>query len=193
MLQREGRRHAFLAAEVCLEELPDPEGGGAISSTAVRARLALGDLAGVQRLLGRPLSVLGEVVPGDRRGRTIGFPTCNLDLEGCARPPRGVYAVWARTIDALGRPGPCWPGVANLGRRPTVCPEQSQDLLEVHLLEGGRDLYGELLEVAFLARLREEQRFADLPALKAQIARDAAGARALLVAGQGPQAFQPAS
>ena len=190
LLQQLGARHGFEAREVELEVHDD-----VISSTAIRTRLAEGDLAGARELLGRPVSVLGRVVEGDQRGRTLGFPTANLDLSGAARPPRGVYAAWARITDdplRLDGPEPPLPAVVNIGRRPTFHPEGAVDLVEVHLLEppppppGAApdphplDLYGRWLEVTFTDRLRDERRFEGLEALVAQIQRDVAQARALL-------------
>jgi riboflavin kinase/FMN adenylyltransferase len=128
-------------------------------------------------MLGYPYELDGVVRPGDRRGRTIGFPTANV--HPLARRPMlpaiGVYVVKA----GLRRGGnTVWlPAVANLGRRPTF--DGKGVLLEVHLLEGGSDLYGERLRVAFLERLRGEEKFASIDALKSQIARDCERARAV--------------
>lgn len=147
------------------------------SSTAIRTALAEGRLDRANAMLGYPFELEGVVRPGDRRGRTIGFPTANVHPLGRRPmlPAIGVYAVQAglrqggRTV---------WlPAVANLGRRPTF--DGKSILLEVHLLEGGRDLYGKRLRVAFLERLRGEQRFSGLDELKAQIARDCERARAI--------------
>src|SRR5690606_13602006 len=115
LLARLGERHGFTA-----EALPLVSSGGArASSTAVREALQQGDLERAAGLLGRPVSVMGPVVAGHQRGRTIGFPTANVDLGAALRPPRGVYAVRARTVvDHVD--GPLLPAVANVGRRPTV-------------------------------------------------------------------------
>lgn len=177
LLARLGERHGFTAEAVPLVS----PGGARVSSTAVRDALARGDLERAARLLGRPVSVMGPVVPGHQRGRTIGFPTANVDLGAALRPPRGVYAVRARTVRDHAD-GPLRPAVANVGRRPTVAGAEPQDLVEVHLLEGGGDLYGQDLEVVFVERLRDEQRFDGLEALRAQIARDVERARAVLAA-----------
>jgi riboflavin kinase/FMN adenylyltransferase len=153
--------------------------GATVSSTRIREALADGDVALANRLLGRPYTIEGVVRPGDRRGRTIGFPTANVDPLGRRPllPAVGVYAVRAG-LCRRGGEGIAWhPAVANFGRRPTV--DGRTLLLEVHLLEGGRDLYGERLRVAFLERLRGEQKFASLDELKAQIARDSERARAI--------------
>ena len=166
-LQALGEEFGFEAHEVALLRQDE-----VVSSTVVRERLAAGDLAAVADLLGRPVTVLGTVVQGDQRGRTLGFPTANLDLNHAARPGSGVYAARARTDD-----GPWLPAVVNIGRRPTFHPEADVDLVEVHLLEGGRDLYGQALEVWFVAKLRDERRFDGPQALKAQIDADIAQAR----------------
>lgn len=177
LLSELGRRHGFEAREVELEVMDD-----VISSTAIRERIAAGDLTGASELLGRPVSVLGRVVEGDRRGRQLGFPTANLDLRGSARPPRGVYAARARvTGDPLALGVPQVPAVVNVGRRPTFKPEGELDLVEVHLLEPpAEELYGRWLEVSFVARLRDERRFAGPAELVAQINKDIADARRLL-------------
>jgi riboflavin kinase/FMN adenylyltransferase len=151
--------------------------GDVCSSTAIRAFLAEGRIAHANAMLGYPYELDGVVRPGDRRGRTIGFPTANV--HPLARRPMlpaiGVYVVKA----GLRRGGnTVWlPAVANLGRRPTF--DGKGVLLEVHLLEGGSDLYGERLRVAFLERLRGEEKFASIDALKSQIARDCERARAV--------------
>lgn len=151
--------------------------GEVCSSTAIRAALADGRVEHAAAMLGYPFELEGVVRAGDRRGRTIGFPTANV--HPLARrpmlPASGVYAVRA----GLRRAGRlAWlPAVANLGRRPTF--DGRGLLLEVHLLEGGAELYGERLRVAFLERLRGEQKFAGIEELKAQIARDCERARAV--------------
>ena len=155
----------------------------AVSSTAIREAVELGDLAGAERMLGRPVSVYGQVVRGDGIGLSLGFPTANLNPHHELLPPTGVYAGWAR-LDPLNqndRDAKPLPAVANIGFRPTldgVRPERP--LFEVHLLEGGRDLYDQHLEFEFAARLREEQRFENLKALTHQIALDCEAARQLL-------------
>ena len=147
------------------------------SSTWAREALAAGDLAAVDGVLGRPHSIEGVVVEGDRRGRTIGFPTANIGHIEEALPANGVYAVRA---DRAGQPFA--DGVANVGVRPTV-DDGGHRSVEVHLFdldEADRDLYGTTLRVHFVARLRDERRFSGLDALKAQIALDGAAARAAL-------------
>lgn len=175
LLERMGAEHGFRAEEVTLETGE----GEVISSTAVRSALLEGDLERCAQLLGRPVGYLAPVVQGDQRGRSLGFPTANLALDPrVATPPRGVYAARARVIEA-GEEGPLLPAVVNVGRRPTF-KDHDPDLAEVHLLEGGRDLYGLSLEVHFLARLRGEQRFNGPEELKAQIERDIQAAQRVL-------------
>ncbi|MCU0796957.1 MAG: riboflavin biosynthesis protein RibF [Akkermansiaceae bacterium] len=150
--------------------------GERISSTRIRQAIRDGNLSSAAAMLGRPYKVSGKVVQGRQLGRQLGFPTANLEKSEEQYPPDGVWAVWVRTAE-----GGCHPGVANLGIRPTV--DEGERSLEVHLIEGGRDLYGQVLEVEWVAWLRGEQRFSSLDELKGAIARDAAAAGALL--GQG--------
>ena len=151
--------------------------GMACSSTEIRRALADGLVERAATLLGYPYQIEGVVRPGDQRGRTIGFPTANVHPlpRRPLLPATGVYAVEAGV--RLGREIVWRPAVANLGRRPTF--DGRSLLLEVHLLEGGGDLYGQRLRVAFKHRLRGEQKFADIDELRAQIARDCEHARAL--------------
>jgi riboflavin kinase/FMN adenylyltransferase len=158
-------------------------GGRAVSSTAIREAVELGDLQGAARMLGRPVAVYGEVVPGDHLGRELGFPTANLDLHHELRPPNGVWACRARTVRYAPEPivGPPLDGVLNIGFRPTLGGQKPDaPRVEVHLLDFAGDLYGQYIELEFVAFLREEQRFPSLDALKAQIARDIQAARAIL-------------
>lgn len=145
---------------------------GKVSSTRLRRALKEGDLALAAALLGRRPSALGEVVHGDGRGRTLGFPTANVMTGGELLPPPGVYVVEVEMDGGQRRRG-----VANVGPRPTVDGGEAPSL-EVHVLDFEGDLYGQDLEVAWLARLRGQERFAGLDALAAQIADDAAQARA---------------
>ena len=158
--------------------------GRAVSSTAIREAVELGDLAAATGMLGRPVSVFGRVVRGDGRGREIGFPTANLDLHHELHPPSGVYA--CRVYHRTGGDRDAHDGVANIGFRPTVTDEPvSLPLVEVHLLDFDSDLYGERLELEFVARLRGEKRFAGLEELAAQIGRDVTETRRVLAAGGG--------
>jgi riboflavin kinase/FMN adenylyltransferase len=161
-----GREHGF---GVTIVEPVARAGGEVISATTIREHLQAGDPVAAAKLLGREWSIEGKVEEGDRRGRTIGFPTANIALGDHLRPAPGVYAV---EVEGFGA------GVANLGWRPTV---QGRDLrFEVHLFDFAGDLYGRTLQVALVAYLRGEQKFAGLDALKAQIAEDASRARELL-------------
>lgn len=149
--------------------------GAPVSSSRVRACLTEGDVDGAAQLLTRVHDVTRRVVRGDQRGRTIGFPTANLELSGLMPPADGVYAVVARV---LGEPhSDLLMGVANLGVRPTV---QAGRSVEVHLFDFDADLYGRLLRVGFVQRLRPELKFDGLQALKRQIAQDASQAREVL-------------
>ncbi len=148
--------------------------GEMISSTAVRQHVLGGNLERVSAMVGRPFSVLGTVEPGDHRGRELGFPTANLNPHNEALPPDGVYAVRVHLgAELLG-------GVVNIGVRPTFKDKPYGRVLEVHILDFDRDIYGQDVEVAFLQKLRDEQKFDSVNALKAQIADDVQAARKLL-------------
>jgi riboflavin kinase/FMN adenylyltransferase len=150
--------------------------GEIYSSTRIRDYLATGRPGLAAALLGRPFEIEGRVQKGDQRGRTIGFPTANLTLGNYLRPAFGVYAVRAGVGDGS---IPEWfDGVANLGVRPTV--DGSKLLLETHLFDTDRDLYGQHLRVALIEFIRPERRFDGIDALKAQIADDGAAARRIL-------------
>lgn len=142
-----------------------------ISSSAVRAALAAGLLDQAAQLLGRPYSIAGRVISGRRLGRTIGYPTANVQLKHRKPALTGVFAV---TIEGLDRP---LAGMANLGVRPTLA-QGLQPSLEVHLFDWSADCYGAHLRVHFVKKLRDEQRFPSLDQLKAQIALDAEHAHA---------------
>ncbi|MDR2189059.1 MAG: bifunctional riboflavin kinase/FAD synthetase [Azonexus sp.] len=145
------------------------------SSSAVRRALAAGDMAHAARLLGRPYGMDGQVVHGDKLGRQLGFATANLRIKHNPLPMTGVFAVEVSGLGMSASERPL-PGVANLGVRPTV--GGTRTLLEVHLFDFDRDIYGAHIAVRFVKKLRDEQRFASLAALQAQIAADAAAARA---------------
>jgi riboflavin kinase/FMN adenylyltransferase len=176
----EGRRgdhellRGLLDVPVCRVEAVELD-GEVVSSTAVRRAVSDGQVSRAARLLGRPHEVVGPVVHGDGRGRTLGLPTGNVQIETALRPKAGVYAVWAR-IDEGGNGW--WPGVANLGVRPTV--GEGAAPLEVHLIDREVNLYGERLRVGFVERIREERRFPDLEALVLQVRQDVDTARRLL-------------
>lgn len=146
------------------------------SSSAIRAALAAGEVAAANAMLGRPYRIAGRVRHGDGRGAGLGFATANLALPpGCKLPAYGVYAVRAH-VD-----GQVLEGVANLGVRPSVHVAAAPNL-EVHLFDTDRMLYGQRMEVDFYGHLRGEQKFASLPELRAQIARDCDAAKAALAA-----------
>lgn len=145
--------------------------GHRVSSTLIRDALGKGDLKSAERLLGRKYSVCGRVVHGDKRGRTIGFPTANIQLFRKNTPIEGVYAVTMTGVN-----GQTLPGVANVGVRPTV-DGGKKVLLETHLLDFDGDIYGCYVEVHFQEKIRDEMKFASLQALQEQIKRDIAWAK----------------
>jgi riboflavin kinase/FMN adenylyltransferase len=152
---------------------------GPWSSTRVREALRRGDVEEATRMLGRPHMLSGVVVRGDQRGRTIGVPTANVSMVDEALPAHGVYAVLVdREIEGKGEALAA--GVANIGVRPTVAEGEPRPNVEVFLFDFDGDLYGARLRVHLVARLRAEQKFSGLDALKAQIAVDVARARAAL-------------
>jgi len=152
-----------------------------VSSTRVREALLLGDVAEAALCLGRTYTIWGRVVEGDRRGRTLGFPTANLALESELVPGRGVYATSVQLFAGERPGGVAYPAVSNIGVRPTF--EPGRVLVETHLLDFEGDLYGRRIAVSFHARIRAERRFAGPDELARQIALDAAHARRVLVAG----------
>lgn len=158
------------------EDSPQP-----VSSTRIRQLLVAGDVEGAARLLGRPHQVRGVVGHGDKRGRTLGYPTANVAVPaGIAMPAEGVYAGWYR------RPGgERLPAALSLGRRPTFYVDAELSLLEAHLLDVDFDLYDEEAEVEFVASLRGQQAFSSAQALIEQMGRDVGRARDVL-AGRPP-------
>jgi riboflavin kinase/FMN adenylyltransferase len=151
------------------------DAGGPLSSTRIRRALQDGYPERATAELGRPWAIRGEVAHGDKRGRTIGFPTANVALGRHLEPARGVYAVTIRLAN-----GAIYDGVANIGRRPTV-NAGPESRLEVNLFDFSGDIYGTEITVALIAYIRPEIRFSGLDALTAQIAADAAEARRLLM------------
>ncbi len=164
-----------LGFSVSLTGRVDDPDGLKLSSSAVREALAAGDMARAARILGRPFALEGEVIHGDKRGRTIGVPTANVALGDYMRPAYGVYATRTHLPD-----GRILDGVANLGVRPMF--ETVDPMLEVWLFDFEGDLYGQTVETDLIARLRGEMKLDGLEALKAQIDADAAAARAALAA-----------
>jgi riboflavin kinase / FMN adenylyltransferase len=145
-----------------------------ISSSAIRAALLDGELGLAEAGLGQPYFFDGTVVPGQRRGRDLGYPTLNIALPTTRKllPPDGVYAVRVRSRRGM------FGGMMNLGARPTFA--EADRTLEVHLFDDARDWYGEVVSVAFVRRLRDTVRFSGVEALVAQLARDAEQARVAL-------------
>ncbi|MBN8778060.1 bifunctional riboflavin kinase/FAD synthetase [Thiobacillus sp.] len=168
LLQSAGQSLGFDA-----EFLPTVEvAGERASSTAVRSALAAGELDHAARLLGRPYSISGRVVHGDKLGRDIGFPTANVQLKHNRPPLMGIFAV-----ELCGLNGTPLPGVASLGKRPTVKGADAVPVLEVHLFDFNADIYGRRVRVDFLHKLRDEAKYPDLDSLVAQIRRDVDNAK----------------
>jgi riboflavin kinase/FMN adenylyltransferase len=161
LLRRAGQEYGFQVANTHSTLFK----GQRVSSTRIREALARGELALAEQLLGRPYSICGRVAHGDKRGRTIGFPTANIHLHRRFTPLAGVYAVVMHGVESEPLTG-----VANVGRRPTV--NGVRDQLEVHLFDFQQDIYGCHVQVDFLVYLRPEQRFASLDALRCQIQQD---------------------
>jgi riboflavin kinase/FMN adenylyltransferase len=164
LLQTIGAELAFTVVSVP----PVTVEGETVSSSAVRSAIELGDVGRARAHLGRPFSITGEVVHGDGRGRAIGFPTANLAVDNETIPRRGVY------ITETGVFGSRFPSITNVGVRPTF--GGTTLAVESHLLDVHEDLYGEHVEARFLARLRDEAKFADAAELADQLARDQAAA-----------------
>jgi riboflavin kinase / FMN adenylyltransferase len=169
MLAEAGRRLGFSVDVVP----PVTLDGERVSSSGVRDALGRGEFEIAKRRLGRPYTMRGRVVPGQRLGRDIGFPTANLRIERRRAPLKGIFAVRVHGIGVAPLAG-----VASLGTRPTVGGVHT--LLEVHLFDFAADIYGREIEVEFVAKLREEEHFPTLDALVEQIHRDAAQARRIL-------------
>jgi len=163
-----------------------------VSSTAIREAVNLGDLTSAERMLGRPVTVLGRVVRGSQLGRQLGYPTANLDLQHELHPPVGVYACRAHVLVGrrVGESLGSWDAVCNIGFRPTVTGQAPEaPVVEAFLLDFEGDLYGRRIELEFVAPLRGEKAFAGLEALKAQIAADVDAAR--LVLGERKSSWPP--
>lgn len=164
----------FVVSEVA----PLVEAGRPVSSTRVREALAQGEVESARALLGRPFANDGVIVTGDGRGRTLGIPTANLVPENEAVPADGVYAAWCRLRRGADAWGQAWPAVVNLGRRPTFAG--SEHRVEAHLIGFSGDAYGAGMRIEYTRRLREERRFADAQALRAQVEADMREAREAL-------------
>lgn len=169
-LRTYGERLGFT---VSVAQRLDDADGLKLSSSAVREALKAGDMARAAAILGRPFAIRGEVIHGDKRGRTIGVPTANIELNGYMRPAYGVYATRTRLPD-----GRVINGVASLGVRPMYALETP--LLEVWLFDFDEEIYGQTVDTQLIAWLRGEEKFDGLDALKVQIDADARAARAAL-------------
>ncbi len=165
-----GNAHGF---DFTVVSAASDDGGGLYSSTRVRELLGEGDVRGVAEILDRPFEITGTVNHGDKRGRTIGFPTANIALRQYIHLAFGVYVVNMKLPG-----GEVVSGVANLGLRPTVAGDTAPRL-EVHLFDFDGDIYGHKVSVQFVEMLRAEKKFDGLDALKAQIARDSEQARVI--------------
>jgi riboflavin kinase/FMN adenylyltransferase len=169
MLQQAGKQNGFTVESQHTFNL----GNERVSSTRVRKALMQGELNTAQQLLGRPYSMCGRVRHGQKMGRTIGFPTANIYLHREVSPLNGVFAVTLHGVTKQPLAG-----VANLGTRPTLDGERF--LLEVHLFDFDKTIYGHYVEVEFIRKIRNEQKFASFDALKAQIKKDVESAKAIL-------------
>lgn len=167
MLREAGKQHGFQVVNLHTFLIDNDR----VSSTRVREALAAGDMATAEQLLGRPYRMCGRVAHGDKRGRTIGFPTANIHLHRNNTPVKGVFAV-----EMFGVEGEPVAGVANVGTRPTV--DGTRSLLEVHLFDFNQDIYGCYVHVEFVHKLRDEQRFDSFDELRQQIDVDAEQAKA---------------
>ena len=168
LLQAMGQQLGFVAGQIDTVQV----NGERVSSTRIRQHLLAGEFAAAADLLGRPYAIAGRVVRGRQLGRTLGFPTANLRFP---RTPAlsGIYATWVHGVYQTP-----WPSVSSFGTRPTV--DGVEPLLEAHLFDFAGDLYGRHIEVEFVAKLRDEEKFNDLAALTDQMHRDAEQARAIL-------------
>ncbi len=167
MLRAVGQEHGFTVENMNTFAVGEER----VSSTRVREALAKGELEAAGHYLGRPYRICGRVAHGDERGRSIGFPTANINLHRKVSPLHGVYAV---RVGGLGKE--LLLGVANIGNRPTV-EGDTRHLLEVHLFDFNRSIYGEHLDVEFCKKLRDEKKFDNFEQLMHQIEHDAVAAR----------------
>ena len=167
LLQQLGRELNFVVHGIAAVSLDDD----VVSSTRIREAVRAGDCNAASQMLGREYALSGTIVRGDELGRKLGFPTANLDVRGLLVPPPGVYAVHAYVEGRKFR------AAANIGLRPTLQSSAPELRVEAHLLDFEGDLYGREMELTFVTKLRDEQKFSSLDELRAQIARDVAAAR----------------
>jgi riboflavin kinase/FMN adenylyltransferase len=169
-------QRAGAALGYAIEKVPSIKVGDVrVSSTAIREALWDGELEQATALLGRPYRMSGKIIMGEKVGRTLGFPTANVDLRRKQSAVMGIFAVRVR-----GLPGGTKNAVASVGTRPTF--DGTKPLLEVHLFDFDQDIYGEYIHVDFIARLRSEIKYDDIANLVAQMHRDADNARSILAA-----------
>jgi len=152
--------------------------GAVVSSSRIRSAVEASDLALAKTLLGRHYAITGKVIHGDKRGRTMNFPTANIDVADLAHPPVGIYAVQAKTTGSNAHPQQ-WHGAAYLGYRPTFNGRTL--LLETHLFDDSPELYDQSLQVAFIERIREDRKFTGHDDLAEQIDQDCQAARRILI------------
>jgi riboflavin kinase/FMN adenylyltransferase len=154
-----------------------------VSSTRIREAIVNGDLDAADQMLGRSWTLAGKVMQGDRLGHQLGFPTANLDATGLVLPPNGVYAAHAQIVSSAStfeaRNSESFRAVLNIGFRPTISSGAPERRVEAHLLDFSGDLYDRELELTFVEKLRDEQKFNSLDALKVQITKDIEQARKL--------------
>jgi riboflavin kinase/FMN adenylyltransferase len=187
LLRRLGEEHDFgVVPHTLIKQKESRPDSRVVSSTAIRAALATGDVAVANDMLGRPYELRGIVADGDKRGRTIGFPTANVEVPpAMCVPADGVYAAWY-VRDSGPRAGSVYPAAVNIGRRPTFYDDQPWSVVEAHVIDDGPeehrplDLYGEGARLRFVARLRGEQKFSGVDELKSQLQLDIDAARDLL-------------
>ncbi len=172
LLRDLGAQHNFSVVAIP----PVKAHGAVVSSTAIRARIERGDFAGAAAMLGRDYTILGTVIEGAKLGRQLGFPTANLSAHSEQFPPDGVYLVEAWLEGVLHH------GLVNIGIRPTISGQKSERLIELHLLDFHRDIYGADVEVRFVKFIRPEKKFENVEALAQQIASDVKTARAFCAA-----------
>ena len=175
-LRSGGERHGFSVEQVGSVL----ENGCRVSSTEIRRLLAAGDMSGAKHLLGRQYAMTGRVVDGQKLGKKLGYPTANVNLNRRASPVAGIFAVRVGGLASTDEQDGLLDGVASVGTRPTI--DGIEPLLEVHIFDFDRDIYGEYIQVEFVAKLREEVKFPDLESLTEQMHIDAAQARRILKA-----------
>ena len=167
LLQRLGAELNFVVHGLAAVALD----GEMVSSTRIRESLRAGEINRVSQMLGREYALAGTVAHGDEMGRKLGFPTANIDVHGLLVPPNGVYAAHARVAGVQHR------AAVNIGVRPTLASAVPELRVEAHVLDFSGDLYGQEMELTFVAKLRDEQKFSSLEELQSQIARDVTAAR----------------